>query len=141
VILAGLLAMGAGFAVVALGAGWIPTAPENLKAPRWVVVSAGLLFVFAGLSLLGPKEESSIIAALLGAIMVSLFALVGSWVAFGSGERRFGGTMGSALGSVSTEVSEWSGRTVFGFGAIALLLMSAWAWWRCYKLLQSRRPS
>jgi sulfite exporter TauE/SafE len=133
--------MGTGFAIVALGSGWIASAPDNLKAPRWVVVSAGLLFVFAGLSLLGPKDQRSSIAALLGAIMVSLFALVFSWVAFGSGQRRFSGTVRSVVGNASTAVSEWSGRTVFGLGAIALLLMSAWAWWRCYRLLRTRRSS
>jgi prepilin signal peptidase PulO-like enzyme (type II secretory pathway) len=140
-ILVGLLAMGAGFMVIALGAGWITTAPENFKAPRWVIIAAGLMFVFAGLSMLGPRSADSLIGAIVAAVMVSLFAAVGSWVAFGSGERHFTGTIGSGAARLSSNASEWSGRAVFGVGAILLLAMSAWAWWRCVQLLRQRKQS
>lgn len=138
-LLAGLLALGAGGAVVALGAGWINSPPGYLHAPRWVVVTAGLLFVLAGLSMLGPRDERSLVAAVFGALLTSLFAIVGSWVAFGSGQRHFGGALGTGFGRATTTVNEWSGRIVFGFGAVVLLLMAGWAWWRCYRLLQGRR--
>jgi hypothetical protein len=103
---------------------------QGVRSWRWVVVLAGLLFVLAGLSMLGPRDERSIVASTLGALLVSVFAMVASWVAFGGGERQF---------KAITTVSEWSGRVIFGIGAIALLAMAAWAWWRCYKLLRSRR--
>jgi hypothetical protein len=137
----GVLALVAGSLVVGLGAGWITSAPENLKAPRWVIISAGLTFIFAGVSMLGPRSADSLLAALIGALLVSFFAAVGCWVAFGSGPRHFGGAIGSGSTVIATQASEWSGRTLFGLGAVLLLAMSAWAWWRCLMLLRRRTQS
>jgi hypothetical protein len=48
-------------------------------------------------------------------------ASVGSWVAFGPGERAFSGSFGAVSGGLSSGI----GRTVFGIGAIICWLATA----------------
>jgi hypothetical protein len=49
----------------------------------------------------------------LGLGASALLAVIGSWVAFGPGERAF-----SVTGFISGPANEVLGRTVFGFGAV-----------------------
>ena len=68
--------------------------------------------------------------------IVAALATVGTWVAFGPGERAFSIAipfLGSGPGN------EWIGRAAFGIGAVLawlILLIAAVAWWR--KLIRER---
>jgi MFS family permease len=135
-----LLIMG-GTAVVALAVGWIPSAPEKFNAPRWVVGAAGMMFALAGALMLIPEGGKSALGAFLGATMASLFALVGGWVAFGPGERRFSGAVASGGAAMQTDVGEYLGRGAFGVGALILICFAAWAWLRWLRMLRGSEPS
>lgn len=135
-ILGVLLVLG-GLAVIALAVGWIAAPASYFKAPRWVVGTAGAVFVLGGLLMLLPADGESTLNAFLGATMVSAFALVGSWVAFWPGERHFGGAIGTAADSMKIGVGEYLGRAVFGVGAIVLIAFAGWAWWRWWRLLRT----
>ncbi len=61
----------------------------------------------------------------LPAVVISLFAVVANWVAFGPGERQFSGGIDIPLGLFSVETSETTGRIVFGIGAVLLEVIAA----------------
>ena len=135
-IVLGVLLMLAGFAIIALAIGWIPYPPEKFNAPPWVVGAAGAVFMLAGPLMLIPDAGNSAPGAFLGAAMTSLFALVGSWVAFGPGEREFSSGVARTAGSIGTSVGEYAGRAIFGVGAIILIAVAAWAWMHWWRLRQ-----
>ncbi len=134
----GIALIAGGLAVIALALGWIVSPPGYMQAPRWVVGAAGAVFMLGGLLMLIPDDGKSTRGAFFGALMTSLFALVGSWVAFWPGERRFGGAVVGAMGSMKTSVGEYVGRTAFGIGAIILIALAAWVWRRWWGLLRRR---
>jgi hypothetical protein len=71
---------------------------------------------------------------LLGLAVVGALATIGTWVAFGPGERAFAVSL-PFLGS--GPANPWVGRAVFGVGAVLTWLffvVAAVAWWR--KLLR-----
>lgn len=132
----GLLAAGIGLYFVLVGAGLLPVpgGSRALHAPLWVVVAAGLVFLLAGGSLLvqragGAKDSGSelppeaprwmraVQQLLVVALFVS-FAVIGSWIAFGPGERAI--TVSTPFGS--GPANEWVGRAAFGVGAVILWL-------------------
>ncbi len=121
----GVLLLLGGAALIALAAGWIPAAPEKFNAPRWVIGAAGAMFIVAGVLMLIPAERRPALSAFLGATMASLFALVGGWVAFGPGPRRFGGALASGGVVLKAEVGEYFGSGVFGVGAVILSALAA----------------
>lgn len=120
-----------GLAVVFLGLGWIPIDPSRVHAPMWVIGLSGMVFLLPGLlmcyyaiqnGLSGeagrPKEPGEIggPSQLVGGLMVSIFAIIGLWVGFGDGPRKFSGGLTG---------SDWEGRILFGgigllFAMIAL---------------------
>jgi MFS family permease len=134
----GVSLIAAGLAVIALAFGWIASPPGYMKAPRWVVGSAGAVFFLGGLLMLLPDDGKSKRGAFLGALMTSLFALVGTWVAFWPGERHFGGALAGAAGTIKISVGEYVGRAAFGIGAVILIAFAAWAWVRWLRILRTR---
>ena len=118
----GLFACGTGLLIVLVAAGVIPADERSFGAPRWVVGAAG-------------------VALLLGGSIVGLVALIFNWIAFGPGERRFSGGMALPFFWVSSSrIGEWTGRLVFGGGAILVDLFFVWVMVRGVRqLLRSRR--
>jgi hypothetical protein len=105
--------------------------------PAWVGVAAGLVFVFAGASVIvgyavaggvGPDGDlpagTSLavraIQYLLGFCIVGLLESIAAWVAFGPGERHFSSTFTWPFGVKSGPTSDREGRVVFGAGAVAI---------------------
>ena len=128
----GLIAGGAGLFFVLVGLGIVPPpgGTKALHAPLWVVFCAGLTFLLGGGALLlhlmsgakptdddfpaGAPQWMRVVRYLaMVAIFVS-FAAIGSWVAFGPGDRAF--TVSVPFGS--GPASEIVGRVAFGIGAI-----------------------
>lgn len=114
-----------------VGAGIVP--PPGARAsdgPPWLVVAAGLVFLVSGVllairaSLAMEDGETELPRRapfwlrlgydLGGLTIVVALAALGSWIAFGPGERAFTGTGAIIPGSIGGMV----GRAMFGFGAI-----------------------
>jgi hypothetical protein len=124
----------AGGAIVALSAGWIPSSPGAMHAPRWVLAAAGIMFIAGGFTplaqLAGERSWLAWISA--GAAMVCL-ALIFNWIAFGPGSRQFSGSMSVGPLSSSALTDERSGRILFGVFALlldAMLVAFAVRWIR-----------
>ncbi len=129
----GAVVGGGGLYFVLVGMNVLPP-PSHTYAPGWIVVCCGLAFLAAGISVLvrgwlglddkvqelpeGTPVAIKSVYSLSGLIVVTALAGVGTWVAFGSGERHF-----SAAGLISGPVGEGIGRTVFGIGAILTWLI------------------
>jgi hypothetical protein len=128
----------------------VPGGPENLHAPLWVVLCAGLAFFLAGVVVAAqsfgkadadgdlPADAPAwlpIIIHVIGVAIFACFAAMGSWVAFGGGPRQFSGS----IAGVSGAADEGIGRIAFGIGAIiAWLSTIAFAWIGLERL--RRRP-
>lgn len=122
----GVICAAIGCAVIA-GAAIHTTDP--FVSERFFAVPAGLMFVFGG-ALVTLPPGSARWESLLEALLVTCFALTIDWVAFGPGERRFGG--GMSFGPVGTGfgVGEMYGRAAFGVVAIVLDIFAIVVWSR-----------
>jgi hypothetical protein len=130
----GLTAAG-GFYLLLAGLGLAPP-PGPLHGPLWIGACAGFAFMIAGLGVIirgaarmgdndtemppGTPHWLDVIYSLMGVAVAASLAAIGSWVAFGGGERHF-----SISGFLSGPGSEVIGRSVFGFGAILSWLIVA----------------
>jgi hypothetical protein len=143
----GALLVGVGLLVVLAAVGVIPADDKSFRAPRWVVSACGLFFVLAGVALAvtsapGAPEgagRTTWRSLLLGGTIVGLMAAVFNWVAFGPGERRFGGGLALPFVSIGGPASEWSGRAAFGLGAVLVDLFLVWFVARGLRELLGRR--
>jgi hypothetical protein len=130
-IVIGCIAGLAGLYFILLGAGMLPVPGglRNLHGPLWIVLGAGLVFLLGGgavvLQALGRANVQGELPAdapfwlratqyLMGVAILTSFAAIGSWIAFGQGERAFSGSFGFFSGDVSAAI----GRTAFGIGAL-----------------------
>jgi hypothetical protein len=126
----GFLCTGIGlyFMLVGLGLLPVPGGPRNMHAPLWVGFAAGLTFFLAGLALLvqvfGRANERGELPADAPAwmkasqhvfviLIFAAFASIGTWIAIGPGDRKFGGNV-----PLTGAPAEYVGRAAFGFGAL-----------------------
>jgi hypothetical protein len=146
----GAVTLALGSLIMLAAAGVLPS--KGGDAPAWVVACAASVFVLAGgllllRSVMGgdmndrelPRGVPLVLRAIYyaaGLSVVAALATVGTWVAFGPGERAFSVSipfLGSGPGN------EWIGRAAFGAGAALtwlFFLIAAVAWWR--KLIRER---
>lgn len=134
----GAIATAVGGYFFAVGAGLlpIPGGPSNLHGPLWLVLCVGLAFLLAGVAIviqaLGHANDSGELPAsaplwirvlqyLIGLAIFVCFGLIGTWIAFGPGERQFSGTFVFADPATNAAI----GRTVFGIGAVIIWLCTA----------------
>lgn len=108
----------------ALVFGWIHTDTSQTHTPRWVMVAASSMFIFAGiLILLAETERLAWLRNFVIWMFVLCLALPFNWVAFGEGERKFS-SASSFLGLVSHgSPGEGEGRFVFGLFALLMDLI------------------
>ena len=149
----GRLVLGA--LVIAMGAFVVLVASDALdmhyqrtaSAPPWIGMIGGLVFVLAGGALMiGARGASDgklpatapwILRALQHAVilvLVGLMATIGTWVAFGPGERAF--TM-SGFGMTGDD-NLWLGRAMFGVGALITWTFFVAVAWRAQRELFRR---
>jgi hypothetical protein len=140
----GLFAIAMGIIPMLMVTGAFST--EGLHAPLWVGGLAGGVFILAGLALVlrwfaggdpndgeMPKSAPLWLRAvhyLMGLACIGALAAIGTWVAFGPGERAFSMSVPFLGGGPA---NQWLGRTVFGFGALltwGFFLLAAVSWWR-----------
>ena len=130
----GLIFVVAGLPIMAVATGLITPRPGSLHAPEWVVFMAGFTFSMAGTLVLLPGDWIRL-RGFLGGLLVTAFASVFDWVAFGPGERHFSG--GLSIGPVftSSASSELSGRIWFGIAGALISCFALWAWVRWLRSL------
>ena len=121
------LATGAG--IVALAAGIIPVDEAMFHAPHWVVGACSFVFMLAALMIM-VQARMPRLQNFLGAALLSVFAAVPGWIAFGPGPRVFGGSVSFGGVMDATHPGATTGRIVFGVAAILVGLFAAYAWVR-----------
>jgi hypothetical protein len=146
----GLFAIAMGVITVLIAGGMIPAKPaKGEHAPMWLAVLSGSIFLLAGTAIMlralagGTAENGDLPADAplwlrvlyyaMGLTIVGALAAIGTWVAFGPGERTFSTTIPFLA---SGPANEWIGRVAFGAGAIIGWLMFAvfaMSWWRKLK--------
>jgi hypothetical protein len=123
----GAIFMLTGAGIMAISAGVFPAALNGANAPLWLILAAGGVFFLAGLALAGQGYLPKPLLDLCVVRLVTLFALIPGWVAWGDGPRSFSASLGFFSGGFS--ISNISlGRIVFGFGALLLGLMALFFW-------------
>jgi len=128
-VLMGLAFVAVGLYPLAIGVGLATARPGSVHAPLWVVALAGTCFVLVGTVLAVPQGDVRLRGPLVGLVVTALAAIF-DWVAFGPGERHFGGAMSFAGASIATGTSEASGRIAFGIAAAMLDAFALWGWYR-----------
>jgi hypothetical protein len=133
----GVLTAAMGVFVILLALGVIPSNAGSWHAPGWVGALAGLAFLFGGAAVVmqtaitgdrGPDGDLPATAPrwlraiyyLMVLAIVGALAAVGSWVAFGPGERAFTATI-PFLGE--RVAGQTQGRIAFGLGAVLAWIM------------------
>jgi len=119
---------------IALGLHSAMVATRPLTPEDFIIVPAGMIFVFAGVLLaLSPAQES--LKRIFAALLMSAFAITFDSIAFGPGERHFSGGISLGIG-VGFNPGEWLGRAVFAIPALIMTSVAAVMWTR----LVMRRP-
>ena len=128
----GLLLLAIGGFIMAAGSGLFPTALKGANAPLWVIIAAGAVFALAGLSFFAQRWLPKAVGSMLSCVILTIFAAIPAWVAFGDGPRQFSMSV-SGFGFEAWWAEVSLGRIVFGFSAVLMGLISlmAWvSWWR-----------
>ena len=115
----------------------LPGGPSSVNGPIWLLTCAGFAFGFSGLAVIiravtGAKDANGelpaetpgwakLIYLMMGPLIVASLAAIGTWIAFGPGERDI--TMSAPF--FEGPLTEWIGRGAFGFGAIVTWLAAA----------------
>lgn len=116
----------------------IPSDDSSWHAPRWIGLLIGGLFTCFGLhvfcqpfkTILGV-DARRFLTGLLPLLLVTVFAIISSWIAFGPGERGFGVGVGNgAVSYYGGGLGEWLGRGFFGLSAMFLVVITLVGWWR-----------
>jgi hypothetical protein len=126
----GFAAGGLYFVLGSFGVLPLPGGPSAVHGPLWLVTCVGFAFGFAGIATIiravsgaadahgelpsGTPVWMLLTYSMMGPLIVASLAAIGSWIAFGPGEREI-----SISGAFfEGPASEWVGRGAFGFGAI-----------------------
>lgn len=116
-----------GLVIFALAAGWIAVDESKFHAPHWVIGACGAVFMLAG-SLVAVPDNAVRLRNFLTAVFMTVFAAVPGWVAFGPGEREFGGSVSIGAIAHAIEPGASLGRIAFGIGAVLIGIWAAYAW-------------
>jgi hypothetical protein len=131
--------------IMAVGAGIVPTSPEQVHAPMWIIAMAGLVFVLGGVVMLAgwleqegaspvgtPVTTNPIPQILVLAIMVCMAAMA-TWATFAEGEIE--GGIALPFVSYDSEINQYLGRALFGLSALLCWLVLAAAAFHAWRRL------
>ena len=116
----GVICLGVGLFILGIAFGVVPTDPETVHVPPWVLAACGLVFALCGVAVMTP--EHSPIRAAAGATVVLAMGLVGAWVSLWGDAEGFSG----GVPFLSPEANVVVARVVFGFGALTCFAIFAW---------------
>ena len=141
---AGLMCIAVG-AFIMIASGFDPD-DARFHAPRWVVAAAGATFLFAGIAVIKtggattqhPGQNYGSGYGLILALLLTCFAAVANWVAFGPGERTFRGELGAGANALPFDIGEIFGRLLFSPAALLLDAMAIAAWFFLFRGLARR---
>jgi Protein of unknown function (DUF3592) len=129
----GSISAAIGLAVIGTAVSAAIHATDPFTSERLIAVPAGLIFILGG-TLVALPPGSRQWQSVLSALLVTCFAVTFDWVAFGPGERQFGG--GIALGpsvAAGLPLGEFVGRAAFGVAAIVLDIFAVIVWIRHWR--------
>jgi hypothetical protein len=116
----GLLCIAAGVVPVLASFDVGPLDSSAINGPRWLGFLAGGIFIAAGVALMGGERlRHSALSYGLFALVISSFACIASWIAFGPGPRDCAIAVAGLL-TASGMANEIACRTGFGIGALLL---------------------
>ncbi len=128
-----LLTIALGVVVLLASMGAFPVTDEGFSAPRWVVAMAGAAFLIAGILLLltlQKRAESGqvmkeprakqFVRGGFTVLLLSIFAMLSHWVAFGSGARIFEGESRMPILALSATTNGVVGKLGFIVGALLI---------------------
>jgi hypothetical protein len=118
-VIAAIVAVASGLLVAYM----IHAHPEGLRVPAWVAYVAASAFGFAGLCLFAGAVGSIALQRWLGVAATASLFLVGTWVAFGPGERA----CSFSLPFLQSGGGDAACRGAFAIGAILVGLFLALA--------------
>ena len=120
-----------GLYIILVAWGVLPMPDGGASAPAFILVLAGLAFMFAGASLMirartGADDKDGDLPAAaplwthvtyraIGIAVAASLAAIGTWIAIGSGPRQF--DMSIPLAGTAP-AGNTLGRTIFGLGAV-----------------------
>jgi hypothetical protein len=133
----GMAVAALGILMIGLGLNAALHAKRPLTSEDFIGVLAASVFVFGGALLALPPGRAGL-QKLLGALLITAFALTFDWIAFGPGPRRFGGGLSNGWLGIGFATGETLGRTAFGIFAVVLDVFAALRWFR---LFVPRTPS
>lgn len=111
--------------------------PDDSKfnAPRWVGALAGGVFLFAGIMVIriaalhsNVPPQKDLLTRFIIAMMITCFAAVATWVAFGPGDRAGNASLGIPAGGFSFQLGNLATRLAFSPGALILLFLAVALW-------------
>jgi hypothetical protein len=116
-----------GFGIVALGVFYLVQDPRKLASGEVAALPMGVAFA-AGGAMLALPERLVRTRALVGALLMTAFALAFDWIAFGPGERQFSGGFSSGAFGMHFNPGETLGRVAFGIVAVMVDVLAALVW-------------
>ena len=135
--IAGISALVAGVFILAISMGLLPKALDGLHAPLWVVFAAGGVFTLAGVSILLQGSVPSLVSGLIMNVLLTLFAAIPAWIAWGDGQRKYSGS-GNALAAALHLDAPTIGHMVFAISAMLMAAFALVAWWTWFAKLNWR---
>lgn len=113
----------AGLFIICIGTGLIPVDPASMRAPRWIIALCGAVLVLSGLMAFVEVVGDAFVDP-LAVLFILSFATVASWVALGSGDGAFYGSVALGPSPYRGGTRELISRFAFGMGAVSLLALA-----------------
>jgi len=130
--LLGAIAIALGAMIVMIALDVIPTDPEKIHAPDWILILAGAVFIFGGLAV--GLRAHELLVSVLGNLIVVAFAVVAAWVALAGSSDQFSGGIPFLPHATNVKIA----RVMFGSGALLCALMLIPGIRHVLKLLSAR---
>ena len=126
----GVLTIGIGLFMVAVGTGFVSTGSTGSHDGRWVAAVMGLAFTGGGLLATGWIRTGSVAGDILGTSIITALAIMFAWVSLFGEARGFSSSVGAAGAAVKTGGGVTIARVAFGFAGVLIGIVAGYAWWR-----------